>query len=82
MGVGVGVGVGEGVGDGDGDGEVLGVGVGVELGVGEGVGDPPSPLGSLLDKSMPNMTYATRNNSKQAHTTRKISFLLPIFLYH
>jgi hypothetical protein len=77
--VGEGVLLGEGVGD-DED-ELLGVGVGVELG--EGEGDPPSvPEGSLLDKFIPDMTYTTRNNSKQTHTMRKIKFLLPIFHFH
>jgi hypothetical protein len=81
VGVGVELGAGEGVGD-DEDG-VLGVGVGVELGAGEGVGDPPSvPEGSLLDKFIPDMTYATRNTSKQAHTNKTINNLLPIFHFN
>jgi hypothetical protein len=57
-------GVGEGDGEEDGD-EALGVGVGVKLAVGEETFDS---------------TYATRNTSKQAHTKKKINFLLPILV--
>jgi hypothetical protein len=92
VGVGKGLGVGEEVGLGVDEGVEVGVGLGVGEGVldvgvgldaGEGVLDPPSvPAGSLLGKFMLDKTYATRNNSKQAHTRTKINILLPIFQFH
>ncbi len=77
---GVGLEVSEGleVGVGVAEGEAVGAGVGVDEGV--GVGDPPSGSSELpLSRSVCDITYTTRDNSKQAHTNRRISSFLPIF---
>ena len=82
LGVGVGFVVGEGVGEGVG--EVLGVGVGEGLGdvegvgEGDGVGSPPVP--PLSDVS--DITYTTKDASKQTQISKTISSRLRIFHLH
>jgi hypothetical protein len=62
------------------EGRAVGVGVGVAEGEGVGVGDPPSGSSELpLSRSVCDIAYTTRDNSKQAHTNRRISSFLPIF---
>ena len=74
-----------GVGEGLGVGEELGFVEGAGEGVGEGVGVgnmSPVPSGLPLSRFVADITYATKDTSKQTHTNKAINAFLPILHLH